>query len=149
MTDREEIPSNYVWTDNYLVNIHKMDDQHKALFATAGKLYKLLLGYEDLQEIDKIFSGLVRQTRVHFRAEEVLMKAHGYQDYPHHKELHDILIQQLKDIQLSQQAIKSSNYLQPWIERLEIADYLSGWLVNHIVDEDKKLGTFLRDSGLE
>ncbi len=149
MTDFEEIPSNYAWTDNYLVNIYKVDDQHKALFATAAKLYKLLLGHEDLKEIDKIFSSLVRQTLVHFQTEEELMKTHGYPDYPHHKELHDILVQQLKDMQSSQQTIKSLNYLQPWIERLEVADYLSGWLVNHIVDEDKKFGVFLRDNGLK
>ncbi|GMQ99360.1 MAG: hypothetical protein BMS9Abin18_0177 [Zetaproteobacteria bacterium] len=149
MTDLEEIPSNYTWTDNYLVNIYKVDDQHKALFATAAKLYKLLLGHEDLKEIDKIFSSLIRQTLVHFQTEEELMKTHGYPDYPHHKELHDILVQQLKDMQSSQQTIKSLNYLQPWIERLEVADYLSGWLINHIIDEDKKFGVFLQDNGIE
>jgi len=149
MADHEEIPSNYVWTDNYLVNIHKMDDQHKALFATAGKLYKLLLGHGNIEHIDKIFFSLVRQTIIHFQTEEELMKTHSYPDYPHHKELHDILVQQLKDMQSSQQTIKALNYLQPWIERLEVADYLSGWLVNHIVDEDKKFGAFLRDAGVE
>jgi len=149
MTDHKEIPSNYAWTDDYLVNIHKMDEQHKALFDTAGNLYKLLLGHENLKEIDKIFSSLVRQTLVHFKTEEELMQTYGYPDYLHHKEQHDILVQQLKDIQSSQQAIKSAHYLQPWIERLEVADYLSGWLVNHIVDEDKKYGDFLRDAGVE
>jgi len=149
MANREEIPSNYAWTDNYLVNIHKMDDQHKALFATACQLYKLLLGHEDIKQIDEIFSSLVRQTLVHFKTEEELMKNHGYPDYPQHKELHDILTQQLKDIQSSQQAMKSSNYSQPWIERLEVVDYLSGWLVNHILDEDKKVGAFLNGAGLK
>jgi len=149
MGNCEEIPSNYAWSSDYLVNIHKMDEQHKALFTTVGKLYKLLLGHEDLKEIDKIFSALVRQTLVHFQAEEELMQIHGYPDYPQHKKLHDILVQQLKDIQSSQQAMKSVNFEQPWIERLEVADYLSGWLVNHIVDEDKKYGDFLRDAGLK
>lgn len=149
MAAHKDIPSNYTWIDNYLVNIRKMDDQHKALFATVGKLYKLLLGHGDIEQIDKIFFSLVRQTLMHFQTEEELMKIHGYPDYSHHKGLHDILVQQLKDMQSSQQAFKSSNYLQPWIERLEVADYLSAWLVNHIVDEDKKLGTFLRDAGLK
>ncbi len=149
MADHEELPSNYIWTDNYLVNIHRIDDQHKALFATAGKLYTLLLEHEDLTEIDTIFSSLVRQTLVHFQAEEALMQTHGYPEYPHHKELHDILIQQLKDIRSSQQTIQSSNYLQSWVERLEVADYLSAWLVNHIIDADKKFGTFLQDSRLK
>jgi len=150
MVSCEKIPSNYAWSSDYLLNIHKIDRQHKALFSTVGKLYKLLLGHKDLQQIDSIFSELVRQTLVHFKTEEELLQTHGYPDYSHHKELHDILVQQLKDIQSSQQAMKSSDYSQPWIERLEVADYLSGWLINHIVDEDKKYAAFLRDyPGLE
>jgi len=148
MTNREEIPSNYTWSDNYLVNIHKIDAQHKALFATAGKLYRLLLGHEDLKKADDIFSDLVRLTLIHFKTEEEIMQSYGYPDYPQHKELHDILLQQLKDMQSSQQAMQSASFEQPWLERLEVADYLSGWLVNHIVDEDRKYEGFLRDAGL-
>jgi hemerythrin len=28
---------------------------------------------------------------------------------------------------------------------LELADFLLAWLVSHIVDEDKKIGAFVRD----
>jgi len=146
MIDLKDIPSNYTWTDNYLVNVRKIDGQHKALFTTAGKLYRLLLGHKDLKRIDNIFSDFVRQTLAHFHAEEELMQTHGYPDYPNHKELHNILIRQLKDIQESQQAIRSANFEQSWIERLEVTDYLCGWLVSHIIDEDKKFGAFLRDT---
>jgi len=149
MKDCDEMPPNYAWSDDYQANIHRIDVQHKALFRTAGQLYKLLVGHENLQQIDKLFSDLVRQTVVHFQTEEELMQTHDYPDYPHHKAIHDILVQQLKDIQASQQSMKSQNYLQPWIERLEVADFLSGWLVNHILDEDKKLGAFLQDAGIQ
>lgn len=149
MTDCKETPPGYAWSDDYQTNINKLDEQHKALFATTGKLYKQLLEHKDARQTDRVFSDLVRQTVVHFKAEEELMQTHAYPDYPNHKEMHDMLVQQLKDIQSSQQSMKSSNYLQSWIERQEVADYLSGWLVNHIIDEDKKLGAFLRDSGLK
>jgi len=149
MNNREDIPSNYIWIDDYLVDVHKIDEQHKALFTTAGKLYKLLLGHEDLIEIDNIFSSLVRQTLVHFRTEEEFMRRYHYPEYQHHKQLHDFLVQQIEDMRNSQQVLQSLHFQQPWIERVEVADYLSGWLVNHIIDEDKKLGAFLRDSGLE
>jgi len=149
MADCEEIPSNYAWSNDYLVNIHKLDDQHKALFVTVGKLYELLLGHEDIIEIDNIFSSLVRQTLVHFRTEEELMRRYHYPGYQHQKKLHDLLVQQIEDMRNSQQTLQSIHFRQPWIERMEVADYLNGWLVNHIVDEDKKLGTFLHNSGLE
>jgi len=149
MNDLEKLPDNYVWNDEYQVHIHKMDAQHKALFTTAAQLYRLLLGHEDMSRIDKLFSNLVRQAIVHFHAEEAFMQAHAYPDFTHHKGLHDILVQQLKDMQSSQQSMQSMHYVQPWIERLEVADFLSGWLVNHILDEDKKLGAFLHDAGVQ
>ncbi len=149
MDSCESIPPNYIWIDDYLVNIHKIDEQHRGLFTTAGKLYKMFLGHEDIKEMDHIFSSLIRQTIVHFRTEEEFMQSHHYPEYEHHKKLHDLLIQQIEDMQDSQQVLKSLHFQQPWIEKVEVADYLSGWLINHIIDEDKKLGTFLRDSGME
>jgi len=149
MNDIEKLPGNYIWNDQYQVHIHKMDEQHKALFTTAAKLYRLLLGHQDMNMIDKLFSDLVRQTIIHFQTEEQLMQTHAYPDYKNHKSLHDMLIRQLKDMQSSQQTMQFLNYVQPWIERLEVADFLSGWLVNHILDEDKKLGVFLQDAGLD
>jgi hemerythrin-like metal-binding protein len=144
MHDLETLPDNYTWSDQYRVHIHTMDEQHRALFTTAGKLYRLLLGHQSMSQIDTVFSDLVRQTIVHFHTEEALMQRYAYPDYNHHKSLHDFLVQQLEDMQLSQQNMQSLHYVQPWIERLEVADFLSGWLVNHIVDEDKKLGVFLQ-----
>ncbi len=149
MSKPVDVPSNYTWNDQYQVHIRKMDEQHKALFATAARLYRLLLGHEDLTQVDRIFSDLVRQTIVHFHAEEELMQTCDYPDYKDHKSLHDMLVQQLKDMQFSQQAMQSMHYVQPWIERMEVADYLSAWLGNHILYEDKKLGVFLLDAGMQ
>jgi len=149
MRDLEELPSNYTWNDQYQVNIRKMDEQHRALFTTAARLYRLLLGHGELTQVDKVFSDLVRQTTVHFQTEERLMQSHAYPYFIHHKSLHDMLVQQLQDMQSSQHAMQSLHYIQPWIERLEVADFLSGWLVNHILDEDKKLGAFLHDIGMQ
>ncbi len=149
MDDLEKLTSNYVWDEKYLVGIHKMDDQHRALFTTAAKLYTLLLGHEELIQTDKLFSDLVRQTIAHFHTEEKLMKIHVYPEFTHHKSLHDMLVQQLKDMQLSQQTMQSLHYVQPWIEKLEVADFLSAWLVNHILDEDNKLADFLQNIGVQ
>ncbi len=149
MSNLEKLPDNYVWNDKYLVHIRKVDEQHRALFTTAAKLYRLLLGHEDISQVDKLFSDLVRQTIVHFQTEEQLMQTHAYPDLTRHKSLHDILLQQLKDMQCSQQTMQSMHFVQPWIERLEVADFLSGWLGNHILDEDSKYGDFLRDAGVK
>jgi len=144
--EKERAIDDYIWHDEYLTGIHKIDVQHKALFHTANKLYGLLLNHGKLDRIDKLFSDLVRQTKVHFRTEEEMMQNHHYPDYKNQKQLHDLLIQQVEDIQNSQQTLGSLHFEQPWIERLEITDFLSGWLINHIANEDKKLGAFLQAS---
>ena len=149
MDDLEELPANYSWNESYQVDVHKMDDQHRALFITAARLYRLLLGRGELTQVDALFSDLVRQTIVHFHTEESLMQTFAYPDFKCHKGLHDMLVAQLKDMQSSQQCMQSIDYVQPWIERLEVADFLSGWLVNHILDEDKKLAAFLRHAGVQ
>jgi hemerythrin len=49
-------------------------------------------------------------------------------------------LQQLVDVQ----ALKVNNYNKSWIDRLGLAEFLHAWLVSHIVDEDKKIGVFVR-----
>jgi hemerythrin len=149
MSTPEKLPDNYTWNDQYLVEVRKLDEQHRALFMTSAKIYRLLLGHQDMDQIDKLFSDLIRQTIVHFHIEEQLMQVSSFPDYKRHKGLHDMLVEQLKDMQSSQQTLKSLHYIQPWVDKVEVADFLSGWLINHILDEDKKLGAFLRDAGVQ
>ena len=77
------------------------------------------------------------------------MQAHDYPGYRNHKELHDILLHQIESVLETQHELKSYNIQQSWIEKLDLADFLSAWFVSHIVGEDKKLGTFLKSKKLE
>lgn len=129
------------WDESCWVGIHKLDDQHKALFATLNRLHDHLMSQSAPALIDKELSNLIRQTMVHFNAEEEIMQTHGYPGYALHKMMHELLLQQLVDVQ----ALEANDYSKSWIDRLELADFLLAWLVSHIVDEDKKIGAFVRD----
>ena len=135
----------FAWDEGCRVGIKKLDDQHKGLFSTLNKLYDILMSNGDAALIDKELSHIMRQTRVHFETEEKSMLKHGYPDYQMHKRMHELLLHQLEDVM----SLESSDYDQPWIERLEVAEFLHAWLVSHIVDEDKKLGAFLKNAGVE
>ena len=134
-----------IWCDDYKVNFYRMDNQHKGLFVTLNKLYSLLLGHGDINLIDKAFSNLIRQTNVHFKTEEKFMHLHGYPDYQTHKEIHDALLSQVESLQEAERVLCSRNIRQQWEERMETVDFLSAWLVEHIVNEDKRLGAFLQE----
>jgi len=137
------------WSDGYLVNVHRIDDQHKGLFYTLNLLHEALMKEDDLPLVDKLMTDLIRQTRVHFRTEEEFMQATHYPEYEGHKKIHDLLLQQVEDLQAAQQALTASNVRQHWIDRQETCDFLSLWLVDHIQAEDKKLGGFLKNHGIE
>jgi hemerythrin-like metal-binding protein len=149
MSVLDEQQSDYAWSENLQVDVRKMDSQHKALLITVNKLHELLLREGDIASINELFSDLIRQTRVHFKTEERFMKKFDYPDYENHKLMHDLLIDQLEDVQVAQQAIESQSFEQHWFERLELADFLRTWLFSHIVDEDKKLGEFLKSKGVK
>jgi len=129
------------WDEGCWVGIHKLDDQHKALFATLNRLHDHLMSHGISALIDKELSNLIRQTKIHFKTEEEIMLTHGYPDYALHKIMHELLLQQLVDVQ----ALEANDYSKSWIERLELTEFLHAWLVSHIIDEDKKIGAFVRD----
>jgi hemerythrin-like metal-binding protein len=133
------------WDEGCRVGIHKLDDQHKGLFSTLNKIYDILMSHGDSALVDKELLNLMRQTRVHFETEEKFMLKHGYPGYQMHKVMHELLLHQLEDVL----TLESSSYEQPWVERLELADFLHAWLVSHILDEDKKIGAFLQINGAE
>jgi len=137
-------PSGCPWSNVYLVRIRRIDDQHKGLFFTLNALHSALLNQGNLNQVDKFLTDLIRQTKVHFCTEEELMQSYSYPDYENHKHIHDLLLQQVEDLQTAQQALGVQHLRQHWIERQEVADFLSMWLVDHIKSEDKKLGAFLQ-----
>lgn len=137
------------WSDDYLVGIKKMDKQHIALFSTLNKLHDILRTHGSQSLIDQGLSELIHQTRVHFHSEEEYMQAHSYPNYDSHKELHDLLLQQIEGLLETQHELESYHIQQSWSEKLELADFLRGWLVSHIIDSDKKLGAFLKSKKVE
>jgi len=137
------------WSDDYLLGVHRIDDQHKGLFYTLNSLHLALAKENDLPLIDKLLTDLIRQTRVHFRTEEEYMQTTHYPGYKEHKKIHELLLQQVEDLQAAQQALTASNIRQHWIDRQETCDFLSLWLVDHIQTEDRKLGSFLRNHNAE
>jgi hemerythrin len=131
------------WDEGCRVGIEKLDDQHKGLFLSLNKLYDILMSHGDSSLVHKELTNLAKQTRTHFKTEEQFMLKHGYPGYQMHKVMHGLLLQQLEDVL----TLESNDYEQPWIERLEHADFLHAWLVAHILDEDKKIGAFLKIDG--
>ena len=76
---------------------------------------------------------LVDYTKRHFTAEEEIMMNSGYPGLSNHNELHKTLINEVMGVLLG---LKEGQTIEP----NKLVSFLSDWLINHILEEDKKIG---------
>ncbi len=133
------------WDDSYCVGIKKYDDQHKVIIDYINKLRDSLLVKDNRDTVGEILTNMTEYTVSHFLDEEVELYKHNYPGYNAHKELHDKLISEVRNFQVSFRVGRvSSRKLS-----IEIIAVLTEWLVNHILKVDKQYGKFLASKGVK
>ena len=124
------------FTDEYLVGIELIDDEHKELFRIVEQANQLVKAYEEASGYDKIIdilNNLKEYTKEHFADEEEYMESIHYEGLEAQKRAHDAFIEKLENIDLSEIDENPQESLQHLLE------FLLGWLVNHILHTDKKI----------
>lgn len=122
-----------IWYNNYNIGVEQVDQQHQQLAKTISKLQKSLKQGRFTPETGETLKFLVRYTKEHFQDEEALMAKINYTEIEQHKKLHKKLVDQVVDILLD---LKKGKQLDAY----ELIDFLTDWLINHIVKEDKRIG---------
>jgi len=131
------------WNDTYSVGIKLLDDHHKKLINIINELYDGIGSGDSEKVLRKTLSELVDYTKYHFTAEESLMSQYDYPEYLTHKESHQKLLKTLSDLQ-QQYAVKKGSLTII----LKIENFLRHWLINHIMESDKKYGPYLNSKGV-
>ena len=130
-----------IWNDIYSVGIKEIDSQHKQLVNMINSLYKDMNSDKPPQELSNVLNSLTDYTIKHFSTEEELMMKYDYADFNEHKDEHTQLVNDIKKFRADYVAGKVSL-------SMDIAKYLKDWLMNHIMETDKKLGEFLNKLGI-
>jgi len=125
-----------IWGHTYSIGNDLVDNQHKKLMELINTLHRIESGESD-EDINDVLNELVNYTVYHFKSEEELQQKHNYPGYEAHKEIHKQLVSEvskkLELLKTGDEAIK---------EKLMI--FLTDWLKDHILGEDKKLGLYLQ-----
>lgn len=132
----------FTWEAQYSVNVWEMDEQHKKLIKMLDDLFEAMLTGKGRETLGKVLAGLISYTKIHFAAEEELMKKHGFPEYPSHKKEHDALTQKVLD--LDKRFRTSSVSIT-----VETGNFLKDWLTRHILNRDKKYGLYLNAKGIK
>lgn len=123
--------------DAYQVGIDVIDAQHLELADTVSKLCKALREGQERPAVLGLFEELRSCTERHFATEHGLMVRHGFPGRADHDERHRSLLRELRDMgpELSKEGA------------LFLTDKLRHWLLEHILEQDKALGAYLKGLG--
>lgn len=124
------------WNDMFSTGIPEIDDQHGVLVGLINRLHDAMTAGRDVEVLGDVLSDLVSYTVWHFSFEEQKMAAADYPETAAHKREHVKLTDQVMDLQREFQAGRQAI-------NIDVMRFLKDWLMNHIIDVDKKLGASL------
>ena len=130
------------WNDSFSVNVAEIDRQHQQLIGMINDLNDAMRQGQGKAVMGKIINGLVNYATTHFITEEKYFDKFGYPEAISHKNEHTgfaIKVSEFMD------EFEKGNIALP----MQILDFLSDWLKNHIKGSDKKFGPFFNEKGLK
>ncbi len=124
------------WKKAYETGIVVLDNQHKELIKQIDRLFESIRNKKSDDVIEETLDMLYSYTMEHFEHEEKLMEKYSYPGLEEHVVIH----QKLRD---DVQALREKAANDTGKLATELLNFLRSWLLDHIVDVDKKYGPFL------
>ncbi len=131
LSDTKSIRSaQWKWNESMKIGSPAIDDDHKQLLLFVGRLNN-----QNKNEDGSLFVQTLRKfitlAKRHFQVEEMIL---NICDYPHiidHKQVHRLLLKQLKD--------KHQQFLNKVISSNQLMSFLKVWLIDHILGLDGEI----------
>jgi hemerythrin len=129
---REEAMTLLNWKDEYSVGIEAADDEHKELIDCINRLYQEFDAADTRKAVPAFFGDLLAAIAAHFAIEEEFMRDQAYDWLGPHKEEHERLLNELREMM---DAFEWSEE----IDTLELARGLDPWFARHFCKHDAEL----------
>ena len=131
-----------VWNDELVTGVTEIDEQHRILVNSINEVNTRLSNTTVNAEIlEKITQDLLCYALYHFETEEGLMKEYNYAET--HGEDSAVHQRQHREFSATVVAVREGIKAEKLISREDLLSFLNGWLVNHILNTDKRLGAFI------
>jgi hemerythrin len=129
------------WDNSYSVKVKRFDGDHQQLFRILNELCAAMAAGQGQTVIQRVLQQLLQYTEKHFSAEEAVMKSTGYPQFQAQVDQHRKFTAKIKEI--SDKCKAGSLGLT-----VEVFDFLTDWLKQHIVGMDKQYSEFLNAKGI-
>lgn len=120
------------WKPEYSVGNPSVDHEHQELIDLVNQTASAILDHHPEADIQGSFGDLLRSISAHFALEEQQMKAYGYDQRAQHKEDHERLLDDLRDIM-------DGHNTSPDQTAERLATTLEAWFANHFKTHDSRL----------
>jgi hemerythrin len=129
------------WTASLKLGIEEIDNQHRVLITMINDLNDAMRKGQGKAILGKIIDGLTSYTATHFKVEEEYFKKLAYPQAASHLVEHDNFMRRVGEFRTSfgQSQLGLS---------VDIVNFLSDWLVNHIQGTDRKYVPHFKANGL-
>lgn len=126
----------FTWKEQFSVNVKEMDLQHQEFFDYLNQMHDAVMRFDKDEVLELMFLNLTKYTEQHFRDEEGLLKKCNYPDLATQQQQHVFFVSRLKELQES--------FIR---ERIGVPEstlaFMKDWLLEHILQQDKKYGEYL------
>ncbi|MGA7828743.1 MAG: bacteriohemerythrin [Geobacteraceae bacterium] len=132
----------FTWKDQFSVHVQEMDAQHREYFEFLNEMHDAVMRVDKKEVLERMFYNLRKYAEQHFVDEESLMRKVNYPDLALQQQQHALFITHLRELQ------DSYKEQQIAIPESTLA-FMKDWLLEHILQQDKKYGEYLLNKGAQ
>jgi hemerythrin len=128
------------WNSKYETGDRLVDTQHQSLFRLINDLHATNAAGRSREVVAEVLASLHRYVGKHFAAEERLMQKSAYPQMARHVALHNALAEKSQEL--------VDNFSEgKLVLGVTVFQFLSNWLTEHILVEDRKMIDWVRVHG--
>ena len=120
------------WRDDFQIGIAEVDHEHQELIALINTLHELVAREGQRTAVGEFLGELSAQIAAHFALEEKVMRAHHYVSYDDHKQDHERLLDEIRDIM-------DGHDLEGRYDSASLSATLDTWFSVHFRTHDARL----------
>ncbi|HTX92148.1 MAG TPA: bacteriohemerythrin [Anaerolineales bacterium] len=126
-----------LWDQSLSVGIEEIDQQHKQLVKMLNQLIELDGVTVASETISDTLTRMTEYADYHFTSEEQYMEQIQYPEFESHKKQHIEFMRKTAELSMGTMEYKESI-------PADLLTYLKDWLINHIMESDMKIKSYLQ-----
>lgn len=126
---------NIEWKEAYETQIDEIDDQHKKLITMSNRLLQMVVSQpnlDSLSDLTRLVEDLKDYAVYHFNYEEALLHRRQFSGLEQHLAAHMQFIERIHGFEIKMNHRFDKDLF------MEMLEFLTSWIANHIMVEDKK-----------